>query len=127
MALVWDEMKVKKGLVFDKHTCNLVGFTNIGEINNELDNVEKECEEEGASSNVATHMLLFMVRELCTSLVFPYAHFATQGATADVLYPMVWEAVRRIESCGLNVIAFTCDGASPNCKFFQMHKVGNSQ
>ena len=127
VALVWDEMKVKEGLVFNKHTCNLVGFTNIGEINNELDKVEKECEEEGASSNVATHMLLFMVRGLCTSLVFPYAHFATQGATADVLYPMVWEAVRRIESCGLNVIAFTCDGASPNRKFFQMHKVGNSQ
>ena len=33
VALVWDEMMVKEGLVFDKHTCNLVGFTNIGQIN----------------------------------------------------------------------------------------------
>ena len=127
MALVWDEMKVKEGLVFDKHTCNLVGFTNIGQINDELDKVQRECEEDNPPSNVATHMLLFMVRGLCTSLEYPYAHFATTGAIADELYPIVWEAVRRTELCGLNVIAFTCDGASPNHKFFQMHRVGNSK
>ena len=39
VALVWDEMKVKEGLIFDKHTCNLIGFTNIGQINDELDKV----------------------------------------------------------------------------------------
>ena len=44
-----------------------------------------------------------------------------------VLHPIVWEAVRRIECCGLNVLAFTCDGASPNRKFFQMHKFGSSK
>ena len=127
VALVWDEMKVKEGLVFDKHSCNLVGFTNIGQINDDLNQVERECDEENPPSNVATHMLLFMIRGLFTSLEFPYAHFATTGATADMLYPIVWESVRRIESCGLNVIAFTCDGASPNRKFFQMHKVDKSK
>ena len=54
VALVWDEMKVKEGLVFDKHTCNLVGFTNIGQINDELDKVERECEEETPPSKVAS-------------------------------------------------------------------------
>ena len=88
-ALIWDEMKAKEGLVFDKHTCNLVGFTNIGQINDELNEVERECEEVSPPSNVATHMLLFMVRGLCTLLEFPYAHFVTDGATADVLYPIV--------------------------------------
>lgn len=127
VALVWDEMKVKEGLVFDKHTCNLVGFTNIGQINDELDKIEWECEEETPPSKVATHMLLFMIWGLCTSLEFSYAHFAANGAMADLLYAIVWEAVCRIESCGLNVIAFTCDGAAPNRKFFQMHKVGNSK
>ena len=65
-----------------------------------------------------------MVQRLCTSLEFPYAHFATDGTTADVLYPIVWEAVHRIVYCGLNVIAFTCDGASPN---HEMHKVDTSK
>ena len=96
VALVWDEMKVKEGLVFDKHTCNLVGFTNIGQINDELDKVQWECEEDNPPSNVATHMLLFMVLGLCTSLEYPYAHFATTGATADELYP------HRLGSCTQN-------------------------
>ena len=60
VALVWDEMKVKEGLVFDKYTSNLIGFTNIGQINDELDKVERECEEENPPSKVATHMLLFI-------------------------------------------------------------------
>ena len=89
ITLMWDEMKVKEGLVFDKHTCNLIGFTNIGQIN-ELDKVQQEYEE-NPPSNMATLQVLW-------------------------LYPIVCEAVCRIESCGLNVMAFICDGASPNYK-----------
>ena len=37
------------------------------------------------------------------------------------LFPIVWEAVDRLEWCGLNVIAFSCDGASPNRAFYKMH------
>ena len=122
VVLVWDEMKIKEDLVFNKHTCKLIGFTNIGDINAQLDKLEKECQSEPkAHSNVATHMLLFMVRGMCSSLEFPYAHFATKGVTSDALYPLVWEAVYRLESCGFNVIAFCCDGASPNRKFYRMH------
>ena len=65
--------------------------------------------------------LLFMVRDMFTSLEFPYAHFATRGATADALYPLVWEVIQRLERCGLNVIAFSCDGASPNRNIYKMH------
>ena len=46
--------------------CNLVGFTDIDQINDEL---EQECEE-APPSNVA---ILFMIRGLCTSYEFPYA------------------------------------------------------
>ena len=31
-----------------------------------------------------------------------------------MLYPIIWEAVRRLESSGLKVICVTADGASPN-------------
>ena len=124
VVLCWDEVKIKETLIFDKHTCELVGFTNVGDINNHLDRVQEQCESEQNSrvhTNVATHMLLFMVRGMFTSLEFPYAHFATRGATADALYSLVWEVVQRLERCGLNVIAFSCDGASPNRKFYKMH------
>ena len=48
--------------------------------------------------------------------------FATTGATADELYPIVWEAIKRIELLGLEVMSITCNGASPNKKFFNMFK-----
>ena len=44
VMLCWDEMKVKEGLVFNKHTCELVGFTDIGEINNELNRLEQSAD-----------------------------------------------------------------------------------
>jgi hypothetical protein len=124
VVLSWDEMKIKEDLVFDKYSCSLIGFTRMGCINDVLDAVESECQSEGNPSNVgslSTHMLLFMVRSMFSKMDFPYAHFATRGISADALFPLVWEAVRRVEFCGLNVIAFCCDGAAPNRKFYSMH------
>lgn len=69
VVLCWDEVKIKENLVFDKHTCELVGFTNLGDFNNHLDRVQEQCESEQSShshANVATHMLLFMVRGMFT-------------------------------------------------------------
>ena len=127
LVLIWDEMKVKDDLIFDKHTCELVGFTNVGKVNNHLDKVEQLCTNECVShSSIATHMLLLMVRGLLSNLEFPYAHFTTRGITADHLYPIVWEAVQHLEYCGFNVIAFCCDGASPNRKFYNMHRTSTS-
>jgi hypothetical protein len=122
VVLAWDEMKIQENLVFDKHTCDLIGFTSMGDVNDTLDRVERQCKtEEKSPANVSSHMLLFMVRGMFSSLEFPYAHFATNGVSADALYPIVWEAVRHLEDCGLHVIAFCCDGAAPNRKFYSMH------
>ena len=70
---------------------------------------------------MATHVLVLMVRGLFTRLNFPYAHFATDGISGDLLSPIVWEAVRQVEAIGLNVVFTAADGASPNRKFFRLH------
>ena len=73
-------------------------------------------------NDVATHMLMFMVRGICTTLQFPFVCVPTRDTTGEELFPIMWETVKNIEECGLKVIAITADGASPNRKFFQMHK-----
>ena len=119
-------MKIKGYLCFDKHTCELIGFTNIGDINNQLDRYEQHCANPSSGTHsVATHMLMFMVRGMFTSLEFPYAQFPMTDATADALFPLVWEAVYNLESSGLRVVAFACDGATPNRKFLKMHGNGS--
>lgn len=103
LVLLWDD---KRRFGF--------GFTDLGEINNHLDDLEKQCSSNDTSSNVSTHMLMLMVRGLCSSLEYPYAQFPTRAVTADSLFPIVWESVQCLESSGFRVIAFTCDGASSN-------------
>ena len=85
-----------------------------------MDKIEQE-DNKKLHCSVSSHMLLFMVRGMCSTLEYPYAHFATRGITADSLYPIVWEAVQHLESCGMYVIGFCCYGASSNRKFFKMH------
>ena len=36
VALIFDEMKIKKGIVYDKHECKVVGFVDVGSVNNTL-------------------------------------------------------------------------------------------
>ena len=66
--------------------------------------------------------LLLRFEEFFLKFEFPLAHFLTCGVTGDTLFPIVLEAVRVVESTGLEAIAITADGASPNQKFFRMHK-----
>ena len=118
VTIILDEMKVKENIVYDKTTGNIIGFCNLGKINDELLQYERS---EDVHPPVAKQILAVMVRGLFFKFEFPLAHFSTEGATGDLLYPIVWEGIRNIESTGLKVLAVTADGASPNRKFFRMH------
>ncbi len=95
MVLVLDEMKVREDLVFDKHSCRLIGFVNLGEINQTLDKFKRQCksgEQVINDESVATHMLAFMIRGLFTSLEF-VAQFPTHGLRGESLFPIVWKEI----------------------------------
>ena len=125
MVLAFDEMKIREDLIFDEHSCSLLGFVNLGDVTNALDNFERQCQSENESNNkVATHMLTFMVRGIFLNLNFPYAHFPSEGATADQIF-LAWDAVRNLEESGFKVMVMTSDGASSNRKFFKMHSTQN--
>lgn len=75
---------------------------------------------------LAKYLILFMVKGITTDLAFPLCHYATIGITADLLYPLTWEVIKCLEvDIGLKVLFITCDGASPNRRFFQLHANGN--
>ena len=57
VALLIDEMKVKEGLVYNKHTGEIVGFTSLGDINDTL----LQIEQEGEQPQVAKQLLTLMV------------------------------------------------------------------
>ncbi len=120
VAVIFDEIHIRADLVYDKHTGELIGFCDIGDINNHLLQVEKSTEEDPKPA-LAKSMLVFMVRRLFGSLKFPYAQFSTKDISGDLLFQPFWDVVYHLEMCGFKVIAATADGASPNRAFLRIH------
>ena len=125
VGLILDEIHIKEDLVYDKHEGTLIGFSNLGEINNHLMRFEKDLNGESQSMpNVAGTMLVIMVRGLLSKLNFPYVQFACANLTGDQLVDPVWEAIARLERQGLKVLSLTCDGASTNKRLWSIHGKG---
>ena len=72
---------------------------------------------------MANSMLVVMVRGLFTRMQFPYAQSPCTNLHGYELCPIFWRAVQRLERCGFNVVACTCDGLSVNRRFFRLHSV----
>ena len=104
--------------MYDKHSCRVLGFVDVGDINNQLLRFEHSIDNtDDLRETVAKQVLVFMVRGLFASVDFPYAQYTTRRISGDQLYPVVWEVVKHLECAGLQVHALTCDKASPNRKF----------
>ena len=52
---------------------------------------------------------------------FSLANFATSAALVSPMFPLLWKAIRICELNSLEVLAVTCDGASPNRNLCKMH------
>lgn len=105
VILLLDEMHVHEDLVYNKHSGELVGFTNLGEINSHLDAFEQalSSSSDNPPPALAKTVLVFMVQGLFNKLQFTYAQFPCSQVRGDKLYDPFWEAVCRIEKCGLKV------------------------
>jgi len=102
VILLLDEMHIKESLVYDKHSGELIGYTELGDINTHLTTLERSLT--GESPSLASTVMSFMVRGLFSKLQFPYAHFPCHQITGDLLYDPFWEAVFRLERSGFKVL-----------------------
>ena len=118
-ALVMDEMKIKHGLVFRKHTGDLVGFCDLGTVNQEL-----EAMATTRSPKLAEQMLVFMVRPIFKpSLTFMIASYASTNLSGEKLYVPVWEIVEALEYNKMPVLSLTSDGAAPNRCLYKLCRI----
>ncbi|KAL5500013.1 hypothetical protein EMCRGX_G011503 [Ephydatia muelleri] len=119
VALVIDEMFIREDLVYDKTNDELIGFTDLGDINNHLVAYEK-CLNEDTCPTVANSMLVFMVCSFFTQMKYPYVQFPCANVSGDLLFAPIWEAVFRLERCGFKVLTITFDGAAANRRFLKL-------
>ncbi len=119
VGILFDEMKVQSGLVFDKSTGELIGYVDLGDPDINYATLEKQ-------DQIATHALVLMVKGICSKLQFVLGYFATSSVTSVQLFPVFWKAVAILEMrCKLPVVFTTADGASQNRRFFKMHEEMN--
>lgn len=96
VILLLDEMHIREDIVFDKHSGEMIGFANLGKINEYLTAFERGIQS--TSPQLAKTMMVFMVRGLFSSLQFAYAQFPCAELSGEMLYDPFWEAVMRIET-----------------------------
>ena len=116
IAVTFDEMKIQENIVWDKHSGELIGFFDLGDININyatLENVQK----------LATQVLVFLVKSVMNPLSYSFATLATDGITAFQIMPVFWKALKYLERINLKVIAATADESLQNRIIFGMYKL----
>ena len=74
-CLSMDEMALKSGLVFNKHTGTLCGFADLGSVNHDIE-VAVSGEDESQPDKLAQQVFVFLARAVFTpSLSVPVAHY----------------------------------------------------
>ena len=98
-------MKIQYGLVWDKHSGDLIGYVDLGDV--EVNYVTLENTEE-----TSAHVLLFLIRGIINPFKFSLANFPKTNVTAVQLFSLFWKAVGILEKrCFLRVTVATCNGA----------------
>ena len=116
-----DEVKIKEGVVYDKHSADIIGFRNIGEVSDQLLAIEQICLNATPHPQLTIHMLVFMVCGILSNLEFAYIQFPYNFISGEQLYSRVQGCVHHPEAAGFKFLATTCKGGSPNRKFIRLH------
>ena len=74
----------------------IVGFVDLGPINNTLLNFESSLSDSEPAMPIATQMLTFMVRGLFIKLRFPYAQYPKSGIYCRIIITL---SVGGCDSC----------------------------
>lgn len=104
IAILMDEMHIKEGIVYEKDSgryndikdhkciyyyniCNIIGFTNLGEVSSHLEQLDKSADSNNDSQlALANSMLVMMVKGLFSKLYFPLAQFSCTALSGDQIF-----------------------------------------
>ena len=103
--IIFDEMKIQDDLVWEKYSGECIGFVDLDDTHTNFATLDDVKE-------LATHVLVFLVKSIVIPLSYSLATFATTGVKSFQIMPIFWEAVLYLEKCGLNVVFCTAHDAS---------------
>ena len=92
-----DEMKIQENLVWDKHTCKLIGFVDLGDVDVNYTVLQEP-------NKLASHILVFWIRNDVNPFKFSLANFATTSATCTQMFLLVWKAINICELNNIKIV-----------------------
>ena len=125
LILLFDKMKTKSSLMYSKSSGKLVGFTEVGHINGKPNQFERTVSGEMVPKILATHVLCIMARGLVKYISYPIGYFSSCRLDSYQLYQVLWQRIVVLEMVGFKVNALVSDGASPNRRFYIIHKLAD--
>ena len=106
VAIAFDEMSIKQGLMYNPGTDRVEGFEDFGDI--------------GQTKYIANHTTVFMVRGLASKWKQPIGYFLSSGPVkSSILATLAKTCIEKVDKTGLNVVALVCDQGSNNRSFLQ--------
>ena len=90
-------MRTQENLVWDKHPGELIGFVDLGDIND----INVNLATLKNTQTLTTHVLVFLVKSVVNPLSYSFSTFATDGITAYQVMPIFWQAVKYLEKINL--------------------------
>ena len=84
-------MKIQENLVWFKHTSDLIGFVELGDMNLNYATLQE-------TNVIASHVLVFLLQNVVNPFKFGLVNFATKNATASQIFPLFWKAVAICET-----------------------------
>ena len=125
IILLFDGMKIKAGLVYSKSSGTIIGFTELGDINEELNEFDRAFNGVNQEKKLASHVLCVMARGLFKHINYPFGYFSCCWFDSAQLFPVLWHATGILEMAGFKVDAMVSDGASPNRRFYWLHQLAD--
>ena len=112
--ILWDEMRIKERITFNKSKDKLVGIVDHGKNAREL-----------ASAKEA---LVVMVKGLNTNWAFPISFYFSSGSTkSSALNSIILENITSVEKLGLKVRVGMCDMGLTNQGVFRIHDISETK
>ena len=123
-VLMTDEMYISKNLVYNKHTGELVGYTHLDHVDQELKALDLFFNDPKAElkKEVATKIMAYLVKGVANDVKEVVAIYGVHNFTPKQMCAWTWEIISALERNGIRVIAFTCDGSPINRAFIKMHE-----
>ncbi|XP_036346865.1 uncharacterized protein LOC118756197, partial [Rhagoletis pomonella] len=108
--ILFDEISIKKDLVYNKSRDIIDGFVDIGDGNRDL--------------NVADKCCFFMVKAIAADWKYVLSYYMVKGGmSASNLLESLTENIKTVEGLGLSVKAIVCDQGPTNVRLFKLLNV----